>query len=284
MPQGLPKYLSATFVSVGRNGLAHALLGPAYVNTTTSTGTNVIIECSTAYPFEDTLTYKITASVDFQFHLRVPAWSAMKDTWYSLGNESHKPLHPDAHTGLHVLNLPKGTTALTYHLSSSIRTEQRPNSTISIYHGSLLYALDVGQTLTKSAPTLSSASTYADGPANNPPQVHDFTYVNTQPWNIGIDLSTLVYHDSRGNNTGSLNTTLPNPIWGYQAPPGYITAKGCEIAWDIYNGFPAPLQALPQGQSLRKCTTGKEIDVTLRPYGSLKVHMAVLGVVDLGGK
>ena len=113
-----------------------------------------------------------------------------------------------------------------------------------------------------------------DGPPNFPPQVKDVAITNSSAWNIGIDPSTLVFHRQSTKNG------LKNPIWGYQAPPTYITGKGCEIDWPLYNGVPAPLPALPAGVTTRKCT-GKVVDVRLAPLGSLKIHMSELPVVDV---
>jgi len=152
-----------------------------------------------------------------------------------------------------------------------------------VYHGALLYALDVGQITTTPDLDLYNVS-YANGPdpyntssASLPSQVRNFAFKNTKPWNIAIDTSTLTFHTT-ANLTNE--TALTNPIFEYDAPPTYITAKGCQIDWPLYNGLPAPLPALPNGTHHRICT-GNLTDVVLKPYGSLKVHMAELPTVDL---
>ncbi len=74
MPQGLPKFLSNSFVEAGSNGLGHALLSPARVNTTLPSGTQVTLSCNTTYPFGNILRYTFTASAPFTLNLRVPSW------------------------------------------------------------------------------------------------------------------------------------------------------------------------------------------------------------------
>ena len=276
MPQGLPKFLSASYVRVEQNGIGHALLGPASVSTRTVWGTAVNITCSTAYPFNHILTYKVTTSDSFCLYVRVPSWS-LNTSSITLPEESVSfPLLPDPQTGMAMIFLHAGVHTVIYNIDANIRVVPRGNSSVSIYHGALLYALDVGQSSHTIAASPSPNITYSalDETPDLPQQVHKVEISNTKPWNIGIDPSTLVFH------TTSTNDTLANPIYDYHAPPTYITGKGCQIDWPLYNGLPAPLPKLPHGKQKRECL-GNITDVVLRPYGSLKVHMAELPIVDV---
>ncbi|KAL8812923.1 MAG: hypothetical protein Q9200_000662 [Gallowayella weberi] len=282
MPQGLPKFLSNSFVQVGKNGLGHALLSPARVNTTLPSGAHVFLACSTTYPFGNTLHYTYTASAPFTLHLRLPSWAtryeilATSNSGTSRKTNDSLSLRPDPHTGMLRLDLLE-TGSVEYKIYSDIRTEDRGNDTISVYHGALLYALDVGYTDTIISGTISTSTTVkipqnvSSSSGGIPNQAHDHIITNTKPWNIAIDPSTLVYHTSSIDNE---NSELPNPVWAHGAPPNYITATGCEIEWGIEKGLPAP----PPLKGKRHCT-GKVREVVLRPYGSLKVHMAVLPTV-----
>lgn len=282
MPQGLPKFLSASFVQIGDNDLGHALLGPAQVSFTTKLITDIVITCTTNYPFSPVLLYSITTTSPFTFYLRVPSWSALVNSSIKVNNNEPIPLTPDPHTGMMPVPLESRTSTLTYIIGANIRIEQRANSTVAVYHGAILYALDVGQTVTTLANSFYNNS-YPNGTPHNsnplsiPKEAHDTAFTNTQPWNMAIDISSLTFHTT-------LNSTpepaLQNPIFDYQAPPTYISGKGCEVDWPLYNGLPAPLPALPDGVSHRNCT-GHVTDVVLRPYGSLKNHMAELPTFDL---
>ena len=283
MPQGLPKFLSSSFVRVGENGIGHALLGPAQVITRTLSNTSVTIRCDTDYPFSPVLHYSITSSAPFALHLRVPSWYVPTNSSISINdNGAEYPLTPDPRTGMNPIFLPAGNSTITYTLGATIQVRPRANSTVAVYHGSLLYALDIGQTMTTLAPKLYNVSNadrdlYHVSTPSLPPEVHDFAFTNTTPWNIAIDPSTLVFH-TKANVSN--NTALPNPIFEYGAPPTYITGKGCQVDWPLYKGLPAPLPALANGIKHRNCT-GNVTDVILRPYGSLKVHMAELPTADL---
>ena len=284
MPQGLPKFLSASFTQYGDNGLVHALLGPAQVTTTTPSYSSITVACNTNYPFSPDLYYNISASASFTLYLRVPLWYVPANSSISLNdNGAEYPLAPDPRTGLTSVSLPAGISTVKYTLGASIQVLPRANSTVAVYYGSLLYALDVGHIATTLPADLYNVS-YANGTdpydtstPSLPPEVHDIAFRNVTPWNIGIDTSTLVFHTTADRSN---ETALPNPIFDYGAPPTYITGKGCQIDWPLYDGLPAPLPALPNGTIHRVCT-GNLTDVVLRPYGSLKVHMAELPIVDL---
>ena len=300
-PQGTPKFLSAAFVQIGRDGLAHALLSPASVFTTLPSGALVNTTCDTAYPFSNTLQYSVHSTSAFTFSIRVPSWSTSESTFLSI-NSTMTPLPPiDQHTGMISLPLAAGQTTIILTLAPALRIEPRANDTIAVYHGALLYALDVGQSVLVLNAT-SHLSTHPTGagypvqpvpPAANfvpslgsdqriqdlPTEAHNYEITNTKPWNIAIDPSSLVFHPGPSYSSDQ----LPNPIWEYAAAPSWISAKGCRIEWGISHGVPdrVPLKGA------RKCLTGLDgkvevEDVLLRPYGGLKVHMAELPVVDLG--
>ena len=272
-PQGYPKFLSASFVRVGRNGLGHALLMPSNVSTVLPDGTLVAVSCDTNYPFGNTLHYTVDATNAFDFYVRVPQWAT--DFNFSLDSHAKYALR-DPHSGIVSVRVPAGKSTIVYELCSDINIEHRANSTVAIHHGPLLYALDVGHSI-EALPPHYYHSHQPFPPASLPTHAHDYIVNNTRPWNIAIDSSTLAYHLVPSNSSNS--SALPNPIWGPGAPPGYITAKGCQIHWPVDHGVPAPVP-LPGNRSCM----GKAMEVVFRPYGSLKVHMAELPTVNLTAK
>ena len=282
MPQGLPKFLSASFVQVGDNDLGHALLGPAQVSFTTKTKIDIVITCTTNYPFSSVLYYNVTTTSPFTFYLRMPSWSALNESSISVNGNEPIAHTPDSRTGMMPVSLQSGNTTLIYTIGANIRVEERANSTIAVYYGAILYALDVGHTVTILDNSFynfsfSCGTPYKTSAPLIPAEVHDFAFRNTKPWNMAIDVTSLTFHTTFNTTT---EPNLPNPIFDYQAPPTYISGKGCQIHWPLYDGLPAPLPALPEGVSHRNCTGSME-DVILRPYGSLKNHMAELPTVDL---
>ena len=280
-PQGYPKFLSASFATVGQNGLAHALLAPASLSTTLSNGAAVDVTCDTDYPFANVLQYTINATGAFTFSVRIPQWSTSSAPTVSMqGQVLPNPPASDAHTGMLSIPVSQGTTSLVLTLHPTISIEARANSTVSIHHGALLYALDVGETAQALGVDRQSGYT---GP-NVPPQAHDYVMNNTLPWNFAIDPSTLVFHrnnDSAASNsssTGGREGLLPSPIWARAAPPTWMTVKACQIEWPIVNDVPGPVPLVGE----RECAEDSVQEVVLRPYGSLKLHMAEFPTVDLG--
>jgi len=287
-PQGYPKFLSASFVRVGPNGLGHALLIPANVSASLSNDIFVTASCNTDYPFSDTLDYAINSNNSFIFHIRIPSWGQPSQNIVSVNGVPQRPSPPDPHTGMISIPLTAGNSSITLNLFSEIRIVSRANDTVAIYHRSLLYALDVGQDIYVLPPSMGFTPDGQSNPNTTPnfpvpPQAHDYIINNTLPWNIAIDPHTAVFHASNTSNStshtsASVSKPLANPIWAYHAPGSYITVLGCEISWPLDHGVPARVPLVGQ----RNCT-GKVREVVLRPYASLKVHMAELPVLMVNG-
>lgn len=269
-PQGYPKFAAAMFVQAGTNSLAHVLLAPGSAAATLGSS-RVTVNCSTNYPFDNTLTYTVSSNQPFDFSVRVPSWASASSSTYQAGTSS-SGLSPDSHTGLYTISLPSGrsTFSITLAPSSPITTQALANDSVAVYSGPILYALEIGASVSTHAPLTFQQTAYP--PQYLVPQAVDYTMVNTTPWNIAIDPSTLTLHS---NSTGA----LANPLWSPGAPPTWMTALGCEIDWPLYDDVPGVVPPL-EG---RTCT-GDVVNVTLRPYGSQKLHMSVLPTIDLGGQ
>jgi Beta-L-arabinofuranosidase, GH127 len=267
-PQGYPKFVSASFVRHGHSGLAHALLGPSELRTTTLSGARVRINCKTNYPFNYVLYYTIDADKDFTFSVRVPSWAVQNHTSVSINGARAVEVRPDPRTGMYPIDVRAGTTILIYQLAADTRIEHRANNTVSIYHGALQYAVSV-------------AGEYSSRPPRNypigsgaPPEARHWTIKPNSTWAVAIDPSTLqfMYNSSRDEQ-------LPNPIFTENAPPVAISALACEIGWNMINGYAAN----PPSVGERKCI-GHRFKVMMKPYGASKLHMAELPTVDLSSK
>lgn len=272
-PQGYPKFLSASFVRVGPNGLGHALLSPAKVSTTLGSGNKVRVSCDTPYPFGGTLDYTIDADQAFDFYVRVPEWFVAPSSSISIGGQN-QGLSPDASTGMHKLPVAAGQSTITYKLGANIVAQPRANDTIAVTYGALLYGLEIGEhTTAEPAKDWQNKTPYPDGYA--PPQVHDYTIENTTVWNVAIDPSTLKMQ--QGNSTNG--TPLPNPIFTLGASPISMSVQACEIEWPMWRGLPD----IPPKVADRKCL-GKAFEARLIPYGAAKLHIAEFPTLNLSGQ
>lgn len=274
-PQGYPKFVTNSWVSVGSKGLGHALLGPTNVKTRVNGG-DVSIECHTNYPFTNSLSYKIQADKDFELYLRVPEWMNLRTAALAItsvrpgkASATTKPVVAASDgTGMQRISVSRGTTTISYTLGISPRVEQLADDTVAIFYGNLLYALDVGYTKTESLP---HAYTDPRGPGISGlpfKQLRD-EFVNcTQEWNVAIDPSTIKY-----NGIGA-SDSMPDPIFEHNAPANYMTVDGCQIKWDLKMGVTP--DRVP---SDRTCISEKKT-YRLIPYGAAKVHMSEMPTVS----
>lgn len=266
--QGYPKFISNSWVNVGKTGLGHALLSPSSVSTQVNGG-DVSIDCHTSYPFDNTLTYDINAKSAFDFYVRVPDW-ASGYTLVAVGSSSSSAgaSASGSSKGLQKIPIRAGNTKVTYTIKAGIRTEARSADTVAVYYGNMLYALDVGYAEKSSFP-----HAYYDprGPGLDYlpfKQLRDYYINNTMPWNVAIDPSTLKYH-------GAGDQQLKDPIFEQGAPPNYMTVKGCEIKWGLY------MATTPDIAPSDRTCIGDQKTYRLVPYGAAKVHMSDLPTVKL---
>jgi hypothetical protein len=268
-PQGYPKFITNSWVTIGDRGLGHALLGPTSVNTNINGG-KVSIECDTNYPFSTSFTYTIENEKDFDFYLRVPEWVNLGSSSLSISHSTvggrratvSSKLAPQDVTGMNSFTLKAGRSTVSYTIGTGPHVEKRPADTVSIFYGNLLYALDVGYEKTTDLP---HAFTDPRGPGLDylPYKELRDEYVNaTTEWNVAIDPSTLRYNGiGRGDS-------LPDPIFEHGAPPNYMTVEGCPIQWDLKMGVTPDVPP-----SDRTCIGSKKT-YKLIPYGAAKVHMS----------
>ena len=131
----LPYYVSSMWMrSVKNGGLVAALFGPCRVNTTIK-GIPVSIEEDTAYPFDNTITFKIRSkkSVEFPLTIRIPKWAGKVDMKAS-GAEIKK------YADRYVLRKKwKQGNKVTVHFENPIRLKHLPDGTVSVYKGPLLF-------------------------------------------------------------------------------------------------------------------------------------------------
>lgn len=276
---GLPKYLASSFLRKGEDHVVHALLGPAELRTILhpSSGgqrglNKVHISCSTNYPFSHLLEYNITTSSPIYFSFRVPEWNLAPQSGLRVNGQGPAlPLEPDLFTGLHTVLLPHGKHSLKVWFGASVRVEHHEDDTISIHHGTLLYALPIHANASSRRPGRYQA------PGEAPEEAKDWTFVprDNETWNLAIDPSTLRFYDDEGRYAAN----VPNPIWETFAAPGSITVLACPVNWSLNNDRWAPMPP-SEANGGRDCT-GRARMVELKPYGGTRIRIAQFPTADL---
>ncbi|KAI1410870.1 hypothetical protein F5Y13DRAFT_201849 [Hypoxylon sp. FL1857] len=267
-PQGISKFLTHSWATVGTSGLIHALLGPSKV-TARIGDEDVTVECSTNYPFGNVLTYNVVAGANFTLHLRVPSWNIQNLTSVRSNNTNHS-IDYSADTETYNVDIPAGRAEVTYVIGMQPRFELRTDTFGSVYMGNVLYSLD----LNMSTPTPQSARAYNDPErmleASVPASfdlVSDNQYVGSQPWTIAIDPKTIKYDDRSNGTITDVDRFM------YNSSTTFVTVDGCEISWGLYkNVTPDTPPTHPECLSPKK-------SYRLIPYGAAKIHMAELPII-----
>ena len=251
-------------------GLAHVFLIANSATATLANNNAVSVSAQTNYPFEQTITYTISASAPFPFYVRIPTWALPNSTITAPGSTAAKPISPNSQ-GLQKVQIPAGSkSSFTVTLSAAPRIVQLANNTVGIYYGALLYSLAIDYNSTFHAPISFTSQQPLPGTTIDA-HTHDYYYTPTSPWNIAVDPSQIKV--VRQNNT-TPGAALKSPIWDLGAPPVELRVAAVQIDWPIVDDLPADPPSDPTA-------TGKPFSARFVPYGSAKLHMAHLPVVTL---
>ena len=255
----------SSFVSTPHSGIVQMFLIPAKVSTKIK-GKKVDIECDTAYPFGSVLKYKIHSKASFDFFVRIPDW-ALPTTSIKVNGGYAKSIRP-SEASLQKVEISPGTTSIEINLDAETVVIPKPNNTVTIYHGALLYALDIDYTTT-AYPARNWSSREPIPADETDPRALDHTLTPTTPWKVAIDPSQLRFESSLKDGK-----KLPNPIFARGAPPVAIWVAAQEIEWPESKGTadlpPDPVESI-----------GSPFWAKLVPYGSAKLHMGQLPSVSL---
>jgi hypothetical protein len=276
-PQGYPKFLSHSWATYGEDGIAHALLSPSALNLTLLNGANVHVEVTTDYPFTDHLHYVARSDKQFTLHVRIPGWTDKTKTTVSVnGVDSNALITPDEHTGLLAIQLPAGSSTVDITLSRAITTETRQNDAVAVFHGPLLYTLDVGYSATHVHPPRNFGDS-GTSQEHVPEKCMDWDIQNTTKWNMAVDVASL-----RPVLTRQPGTPLPAEVWSRNGPPTSLEGMGCEVEWPLLFPGAEAGHGIP-GKVPRnaRCTSGVK-KIRYLPFGSAKVGMAELPVMQRG--
>ncbi|KAI0890090.1 uncharacterized protein GGS22DRAFT_149973 [Annulohypoxylon maeteangense] len=308
-PQAYPKFLANSFATTdGKAGLAHLFLVPGTVAATLgNNGENNVVQASanTTYPFGHTITYTVTADQPVDFYIRIPTWvnisrstidiSSPTSTTSSLtlsaaassAKTSARPIGP-WEQGLLPLGLPAGSSTLSLRLSTTPRIVPRANNTVALYYGALLYALAIEHDIEDRDPVAYRTEEILPANTTDPEgrtRDHFYTPKAGARWNVAIDPSQIrVVRKAENGSFVEHNTDdilevsedeVGNPVWDLGGPPVELRVAGVEIDWPIV------LDTAADPGTFDVKPTGKPFSARFVPYGSSKLHMALLPVVEL---
>lgn len=142
--QGWPYFIENLWMATPDNGVVAAMYGASKVSVKVGNGTEVNIEETTHYPFEETINFAVTTpeSVQFPLYLRIPAWA--KGASISLNGEVIK----EKLDGIGFAKIERtwndgDQIGLTLPMEIETKTYEKNSNSFSVNRGPLTYSLKI---------------------------------------------------------------------------------------------------------------------------------------------
>ena len=257
----IPNYVMHMWMATPDGGLAATLYGPSRLTTTVNGGVRVVIESTTAYPFEETIEIllKPQRQVGFPIYLRIPSW--VEEPQISVNGRPHAANHDSSqfqsvvrdwqhgdrirlHFPMRVRVLKRNETPypqIPYFKNSRgiARLKDIHNPYASVFYGPLLFSLPIPEQ-SPNEEVAGFKSNYAINVSTGKPDASE----------AGIDRAAGYSYDQWKWN-------LSTPI--------SLRINAQEIAWT-----PTELQPLPE-----RVMTGTPTKIILVPYGCTKFGISM---------
>ena len=268
MHQGWPKFTQNLFYATPDNGIAAMIYAPSRVEAMVGSGTKVIIEELTHYPFSEKIRFEFTLPessepAEFPFHLRIPKWCS--DAEIMLNGSSI----PYAHVG-NIVKLERGWQTGDYVeliLPMKIETTTWYENSRTIERGPLVYALKIEEKWDKVMNTL------------DPHYYGDYYWEvrPATPWNYGIPSSVLNRMDESFEI--DIHEEIAAYPWNIHNAPIKIRTQGIRIpSWQLYQDMAGPLPWSNMYQ-LELGENPVTEEITLIPYGCTTLRISEFPVV-----
>jgi DUF1680 family protein len=261
MHQGWTKFASHLWYNTSDHGVAaieyapntfHAKVGDAM--------TEVIIEETTNYPFEDAINFQITTKkpVAFPMKLRVPGWC--KEATILLNGKAIMK-----EKGGQMINIQRtwaNGDKITLQLPMEVKVSQWAKNSRAIERGPLVYALKLEERWEKG--TDEKEGDY-------------YSVYPTEGWNYGL------VEEALKNPSANFKVTMKEMpskfVWNIKSAPIEITASAKQIpAWRSINGV--AYQPVTDRNGIYKGEVNAEVKtIKLIPYGFTKVRIVAFPVV-----
>ena len=237
----LPWYVTHMWMATYDNGLVAAHYGPCVVNARVADGVPVRIECTTDYPFNETIEMSVAPAraAEFPVSFRIPGWCASPAIQV---NGADVKATPDASGFVRVARLwkPGDAVRLRFPMEARVATGTDANAQnapfAAVSYGPLLFALPIAETKDENTPDPSAR------------------------WRFALDANRVNLAVERG----------PMPAkWDWpSASPLKIRADAEPIDWPVSTNAPSlPAQAV--------AGKGPAERVALVPYGCAKFRISM---------
>ncbi len=260
MHQGWPKFVQNLWYATPDNGLAALVYGESVVTAKVAKGTEVSMEMTTKYPFDETIevSYLTNEVVKFPLHLRIPAW-CMQPKMTVNGEQ----VEVAAHNGIVVLDrIWSKDDKVTLQFPMEVRLSNWFENSIGVERGPLVYALKVGEAWIETQ--RSRAYERADGAGYEDPfwEVH-----STTPWNYALkkEIKPADFKFVELKEVGDMP-------WNLIGAPVALKVKAKRIAEWTLESYSAGLMKIPSRP--QRYPHAPETEITLIPYGCTTLRIA----------
>jgi len=231
LSQGWPKFAAHLWMRTQDGGIAATAYAPSTL-TTEIAGTLVSIDLQTDYPFRQTLTFTVTvaAPVHFPLRLRIPAWAAGA----TLTVNGQNQVIEKTSVFQTMEQRWQGTTTVELTLPMQPRRITRPQNTVAISRGPLVYALPIGEDWRR---------IHVDKPLRELPHA-DWEVHPATAWNYAL----LLANSDLADTIQFTEHPLVSPHFVPDTPPVSATVKGRRMPGPTRT---APLARYPQVAQLQ---------------------------------
>lgn len=256
--QGWPKFVQNLWYATADNGIAALVYAPSRVKAKVAGGTEVQITEETAYPFEETIRFKLsftdkkTKKAFFPFHLRVPAWC--KQPVVKLNGEV---LPVDAYPGeiLRINREWQNGDQLTLELPMHLEATYWFDGAAVIERGPLVYALKMNEKWEKKTMEPEKQREYGEW---------YYEVTSDTPWNYALSTRQLRPENINDHFKVVKSPTISLYPWTLADAPVTIKGKGRPIpTWQLYKGSAGSVAYFTQ----QGPDTTDEVEIELIPFG-----------------
>ncbi|WP_338246980.1 beta-L-arabinofuranosidase domain-containing protein [Dictyobacter halimunensis] len=253
MHQGWPKLVQSLWMGTDGDGLAAIAYAPCTLQTRLANGTEVTLEETTSYPFEETVRFslQLSQSATFPMRLRIPGWC--KNASVTINGQQIGIVGQEAEQGFISLQRTwQSGDRVELHLPMEVREIPRPRDAIGVALGPLVFALRIGEEWTRLPDT---------------PGFGDWEVRPMTTWNYGLSTPTDqspadLYRVERG--------PLTMPPFGHEQTAVRIRTSGYKLPeWSLVQNSAGPV---PSDARLPADSTPEAI--MLIPYGCARLRIA----------
>jgi hypothetical protein len=249
--QGWPKFVANLWMAIPDGGLAAVAYGPCRVQGLVRGDQKVTIDVETEYPFDETITARISIEKPAVFPLkfRIPIWA---DTGTLKVNGSSVSVTAGT---FHVVEREwKNGDVVELNFPMKVVVERRFSDSVTILRGPLVYSLKIGERWEV---------------IREDPYCPDYAVYPTTPWNYGLLI------DPENPHVEVVRKGLGDVIYSSDTAPIEIYVNGRQIPeWQLVDNQAGPLPKSPV-----KSTMPLE-RLTLIPYGCAKLRITEFPLLE----